>query len=192
MALGLSLKYAPAGAQNPATLALPYGRWEDLMRQKWTWDRVVRGSRGINCTGHCAFNVYVKNGIVWREEQQGEYGRSGDDTPDYGPRGCQKGLRQAKYMYGKQRVLYPMKREGARGEGKWERISWDQATSEIADKFIAPRRRVRPRVHHLRDGHADDPEAGLVLGAVPLLQHHRHHRARRPSPASATCRSAPT
>jgi DMSO reductase family type II enzyme molybdopterin subunit len=136
MAVGLSLKYAVAGAQNPAALAQPYGRWEDLMRQKWTWDRVVHGSRGINCTGHCAFNVYVKNGIVWREEQQGEYGRSGDDTPDYGPRGCQKGLRQAKYMYGKQRVLYPMKRKGARGEGKWERISWDQALSEIADKFI--------------------------------------------------------
>ena len=86
--------------------------------------------------GHCAFNIYVKDGIVWREEQQGEYGRSGDDTPDYGPRGCQKGNRQAKYMYGKQRVLYPMKRVGERGEGKWERISWDQAANEIADKFI--------------------------------------------------------
>jgi len=136
MALGLSLKYAPAGAQDPTQLAKPYARWEDLMRQKWTWDRVVRGSRGINCTGHCAFNVYVKNGIVWREEQQGEYGRSGDDTPDYGPRGCQKGIRQAKYMYGKQRVLYPMKRVGERGAGKWRRISWQQATDEIAAKFI--------------------------------------------------------
>ena len=136
LALGLSLKYAPAGAQTGAALAQPYGRWEDLMRQKWTWDRVVRGSRGINCTGHCAFNVYVKNGIVWREEQQGEYGRSGEDTPDYGPRGCQKGIRHAKYMYGKQRVLYPMKRVGERGAGKWQRISWDQAVDEITDKFI--------------------------------------------------------
>ncbi len=136
LALGLSLKYAPAGAQVPTAPAQPYGRWEDLMRQKWTWDRVVRGSRGINCTGHCAFNVYVKNGIAWREEQQGEYGRSGEDTPDYGPRGCQKGVRQAKYMYGRQRVLYPMKRIGKRGEGKWQRVSWDQAVDEIADKII--------------------------------------------------------
>jgi len=137
VALSLSLRYAPAAAQDPAAaLAAPYAVWEDLMRRKWTWDRVVHGSRGINCTGHCAFNLYVKNGIVWREEQQGEYGRSGDDTPDYGPRGCQKGIRQAKYMYGKQRVLYPMKRVGARGAGQWERISWDQAVSEIADKFL--------------------------------------------------------
>ena len=39
-------------------------------------------------------------------------------------------------MYGKQRVLYPMKRAGERGEGKWERITWDDALTEIADKFI--------------------------------------------------------
>ncbi len=140
----LSLKYVvPGAALAQIPMPIPdeaptqgYGRWEDLMRRKWTWDKVVRGSRGINCTGHCAFNIYVKNGIVWREEQQGEYGRSGDDTPDYGPRGCQKGNRHAKYMYGKQRVLYPMKRVGERGEGKWQRVGWEQAIDEIADKFI--------------------------------------------------------
>lgn len=138
-AAALSLKYMPREALAQATSSpsgIAYRHWEDLMRKKWTWDRVVRGSRGINCTGHCAFNIYVKKGIVWREEQQGEYGRSGEDTPDYGPRGCQKGIRHSKYMYGNQRVLYPMKRVGERGEGKWQRISWDQAISEIADKFI--------------------------------------------------------
>jgi len=135
-ATALSLKYMASSAALAQEAIPVYGLWEDVMRKKWTWDRVVRGSRGINCTGHCAFNIYVKNGIVWREEQQGEYGRSGEDTPDYGPRGCQKGIRHSKYMYGKQRVLYPMKRAGERGEGKWERISWDQAISEIADKVI--------------------------------------------------------
>jgi dimethylsulfide dehydrogenase subunit alpha/complex iron-sulfur molybdoenzyme family reductase subunit alpha len=112
-----------------------YRKFEDIYREKWQWDRVVRGTHGTNCAGNCAFNVYVKNGIVWREEQQGEYGSSGD-APDYGPRGCQKGLRHAKYMYGPQRVLYPMKSIGERGDGKWERISWEQATTEIADKFL--------------------------------------------------------
>ncbi len=133
VAVALSLRYAPAAAQ--ATVSLPYGAWEDLQRRKWSWDRVTHGTHGTNCSGTCAFNIYVKNGIVWREEQQGQYGRS-EDAPDYGPRGCQKGLRHAKYMYGKQRVLYPMKRVGERGEGKWQRISWDQAMSEIADRFI--------------------------------------------------------
>ena len=39
-------------------------------------------------------------------------------------------------MYGKQRILYPMKRVGERGEGRWERVTWDQALAEIADRFI--------------------------------------------------------
>lgn len=132
-AVALSLKYANAAGQVADE---GYGRWEDLMRHKWTWDRVAHGSHGTNCQGGCAFNVYVKNGIVWREEQQGQYGKSDPDAPDYGPRGCQKGLRHAKYMYGRQRVLYPMKRVGERGQGKWERISWEQALIEIADRFI--------------------------------------------------------
>ncbi|MEN8198406.1 MAG: hypothetical protein ABFS30_18205, partial [Pseudomonadota bacterium] len=80
LAATLSLKFGipVAVAQGLGNPEQAYGAWEDLMRQKWTWDKVVHGSRGINCTGHCAFNIYVKDGIVWREEQQGEYGRSGD------------------------------------------------------------------------------------------------------------------
>jgi len=140
VAFGLSLKYAqPVGAQlvdGQGADQEPYGAWEDLMREKWTWDQVAHGTHGTNCQGGCAFNVYVKDGIVWREEQQGEYGKSDPDVPDYGPRGCQKGLRHAKYMYGNQRILYPMKRVGERGAGQWERVTWDQAMTEIADRFL--------------------------------------------------------
>lgn len=131
----LTLNYAGAAPSSGSSGEKVYRKFEDVYRKKWTWDRVVRGSHGTNCAGNCAFNVYVKNGIVWREEQQGEYGGY-PDAPDYGPRGCQKGLRHAKYMYSSHRVLYPMKRVGKRGEGKWERISWEQATDEIADKFL--------------------------------------------------------
>ena len=130
----LSLRYGSISALAQETVP-DYAGSEDLMRQKWTWDKVVHSSHGTNCTGSCAFNVFVKNGIAWREEQQAEYGSSGD-VPDYGPRGCQKGLRHAKYMYGPQRVLYPMKRVGERGAGQWERVTWEQALDEIADKFI--------------------------------------------------------
>ncbi len=139
----LGLRYATVNAQD--TDATAYRRWEDVQRNKWTWDKVARGTHGTNCTGNCAFNVYVRNGIAWREEQQGEYGQSEPDVPDFGPRGCQKGLRHAKYMYGKQRILYPMKRVGGRGEGKWERVSWDQALNEIADKFIDYNVKYGPR-----------------------------------------------
>ncbi|MEQ1802071.1 MAG: molybdopterin-dependent oxidoreductase [Gammaproteobacteria bacterium] len=128
-----SVAAAPAG---PDVAVPAYRRFEDLLRNKWTWDRVAHGTHGTNCAGTCAFNVYIRNGIVWREEQQGMYASSGDDVPDYGPRGCQKGLRHARYMYGPQRILYPMKRVGERGSGRWERVSWGDATDAIADKFL--------------------------------------------------------
>ncbi len=134
--LGLMLRHSPlSAAEALAAPQEPYRRFEDVYRNKWTWDRVARGTHGTNCAGTCAFNVYIKGGVVWREEQQAEYLPSGD-APDYGPRGCQKGLRHSKWMYGKQRVLYPMKRTGERGEGKWQRITWDQAAGEIADKIL--------------------------------------------------------
>ena len=43
----------------------------DVYRKHWTWDKTVRGTHMINCwyQAHCAFDVYVKDGIVFREEQ---------------------------------------------------------------------------------------------------------------------------
>jgi hypothetical protein len=148
------------------------------MRRKWTWDKVVRGSRGINCTGHCAWNVYVRNGIVWREEQQGEYGRSGEDTPDYGPRGCQKGARHAKHMYGKQRVLYPMKRVGERGAGAGSASAGSRRRTRSPPSSSSTRWPAGPDSITYRDGHRDDRQARLLRGAVPLRERLRHRDAR--------------
>jgi hypothetical protein len=41
----------------------------------------------------------------------------------------------AKWLYHPEHLNYPLKRAGARGEGKWQRISWDQALDEIAEKL---------------------------------------------------------
>ena len=48
---------------------------------------------------------------------------------------CPKGQNPMQYVYSKERVLYPMKRDGKKGEGKFKRISWDQALNEIADQI---------------------------------------------------------
>ena len=90
----------------------------------------------INCVGNCAFRIYVKDGIVLREEQLAEYPQINPDTPDANPRGCQKGAIHSAAMYEGDRLRYPMKRAGERGEGRWQRISWDQATTEIADRIV--------------------------------------------------------
>ena len=159
----LALNYALPGTAFAAQPVL-YRRFEDVYRNKWTWDKVARGTHGTNCAGNCAFNVYVRNGVVWREEQQGLYEPSGE-SPDYGPRGCQKGLRHARYMYGSQRVLYPMKRAGKRGDGQWQRISWQQATAEIADKFIDLATADGPEVISLGSG----TQLGVKLASLAAL-----------------------
>ncbi|MFC7020673.1 MULTISPECIES: molybdopterin-dependent oxidoreductase [Haloarcula] len=114
----------------------PYRDWEDLYREEWDWDSVARSTHSVNCTGSCSWNVFVKDGQVWREEQAGDYPTIDDDLPDPNPRGCQKGACYTDYVNADQRVTHPLRRTGDRGEGQWERISWDEALTEIADHVI--------------------------------------------------------
>lgn len=115
-----------------------YATWEDLYRTQWTWDKTAWGSHLNICwpTGCCLFHVYVRNGIVWREEQAARTVASSPEYPDYNPMGCQKGAAFNNNLYGDERVLYPLKRVGERGEGKWKRVSWDEATTDIADAIL--------------------------------------------------------
>jgi DMSO reductase family type II enzyme molybdopterin subunit len=91
----------------------------------------------VDCyPGGCSFRVYTKDGIVWREEQSGVYPHIEDGVPDMNPRGCQKGSSFSRVMYGAERLKYPLERVGERGEGKWRRITWDEALTKIADAML--------------------------------------------------------
>ncbi|MDP6980224.1 MAG: molybdopterin-dependent oxidoreductase [Myxococcota bacterium] len=121
-----------------AVPVLAYTDWRDIYRERWTWDKVVRSSHFVNCwyQAHCAWNVYVKDGLVWREEQVAEYPQTNAEVPDPNPRGCQKGACFSERMYDPARVRYPLKRVGERGSGHWKRVSWDEALGDIADKML--------------------------------------------------------
>ncbi|MBI2914226.1 MAG: molybdopterin-dependent oxidoreductase [Chloroflexi bacterium] len=115
----------------------PYRDWDDVYRQQWQWDKVVWGSHCVDCyPGNCPFRVYVKDGVVLREEQAGTYGTIEEGVPDFNPMGCQKGAGWSQHLYGPERLLYPLRRIGRRGSGKWKRISWDDALTEIADAVL--------------------------------------------------------
>ena len=114
----------------------PYRGWEEVYRREYEHDQVGFSAHCVNCHGNCAFKILAKDGIVIREEQLAQYPQIAPDIPDTNPRGCQKGAINSQAMYEPDRIRYPMKRVGERGEGKWQRISWDQATGEIADKII--------------------------------------------------------
>lgn len=131
------LRWSSAAAPSVLAEEYAYRAWEDLYRRQWTWDRVVKGTHvRANCVGTCSWDLYVKEGIVWREEQSPVFEATNGTLPDFNPRGCQKGACYSALMYAPSRLKYPLRRVGARGEGKWKRISWDEALGEIADKII--------------------------------------------------------
>ncbi|MCP5056404.1 MAG: molybdopterin-dependent oxidoreductase [bacterium] len=115
-----------------------YGDWRDLYRERWTWDSISKSTHYVNCAYQrgCAWNVYVKEGVVWREEQVGDYPQTNSEVPDFNPRGCQKGACYSDRMHDPSRMLHPLKRVGERGEGRWKRISWEEGLREVADSAI--------------------------------------------------------
>ncbi|HSB27161.1 MAG TPA: nitrate reductase subunit alpha [Pyrinomonadaceae bacterium] len=81
--------------------------WEDFYRNRWQHDKVIRSTHGVNCTGGCSWNIYVKQGIVTWEMQALDYPLLQDGLPPYEPRGCQRGISYSWYLYSPIRVKYP-------------------------------------------------------------------------------------
>lgn len=81
--------------------------WEDLYRNRWQYDKVVRSTHGVNCTGGCSWQVYVKDGIITWELQYTDYPILKANIPPYEPRGCQRGISFSWYIYSPLRVKYP-------------------------------------------------------------------------------------
>jgi DMSO reductase family type II enzyme molybdopterin subunit len=148
-----------------STAARTYSTFEDVYRQKWTWDKVTWGTHLVDCyPGSCSWRVYTKDGLVFREEQGAQYPQVEKLVPDMNPRGCQKGGCFSEVMYGAERITYPMRRVGERGEGKWERITWDEALTSVADAMIDAVQEQGPEsiIHEFGTG-----EGGIIHGAIP-------------------------
>jgi len=97
------------------------------------------------CGTYCHIIAHVEDGKVVKVEadKQSVMGNS-----------CIRGVNAVEYHHHSKRLNCPLKRVGARGEAKWEQISWEQAMDEIAGKLAS-----------IRDQYG--PEAVLVLGGSP-------------------------
>ena len=84
--------------------------WENAYRQRWSHDKIVRSTHGVNCTGSCSWKIYVKGGIVTWETQQTDYPRTRPGLPNHEPRGCARGASYSWYLYSANRLKYPMVR----------------------------------------------------------------------------------
>jgi len=116
------------------------------------WDEAHFGTHCVNCVpGDCPIYVLVKDGKVVREEAAGVREQVEPGVPDMNPMICQKGLAWSLEMEAPDRIEYPLRRVGGRGEGRWERISWDEALRETADAMLDAIEEVGPEsiVHEL-------------------------------------------
>jgi anaerobic selenocysteine-containing dehydrogenase len=81
-----------------------------------------------NCHSLCGVLVTVKDGVAVKIEGDPEHPLSKGFL-------CVKGLSHLQLVYHPERIKYPLKRIGERGEGKWQRTSWNEALDAIAHKF---------------------------------------------------------
>ncbi|UPO75984.1 nitrate reductase subunit alpha [Arthrobacter sp. Helios] len=107
-------------------------------RNRWSHDKVVRSTHGVNCTGSCSWKVYVKDGIITWEAQETDYPTVGPDRPEYEPRGCPRGAAFSWYTYSPTRVRYPyirgvlldLYREAKRGAGGDPVLAWEALVAD--------------------------------------------------------------
>jgi nitrate reductase / nitrite oxidoreductase, alpha subunit len=114
---------------------------EDMYRNEFSFTYGKKEEHGfayhcVNCQGNCAWEVWSNNGVITRENQSARYPIINAKIPDFNPRGCNKGVQHSQTMYQKDRILYPMVRVGERGEGKWKRISWDEAAERVCQEIF--------------------------------------------------------
>lgn len=86
---------------------------------------------------HCGLNAYVKDGKIIKVEGV-------DGYPNNNGHLCIRGASTRQYVYRKGRLKYPMRRTGPRGSGEYERISWEEAYSEITGKLQEIKRQYGP------------------------------------------------
>ena len=122
---------------------------EELLKAKIpgeeTGIQVKTGFCGF-CGGDCLLDFYIKDGKIIKTE--------GNCTlPGANGRVCVKGAAIKQALYNPDRILYPMKRVGKRGEGKFERISWEEALDTIAEKMQSVKEAYGPEQTMVYVGH---------------------------------------
>ena len=91
-------------------------------------DITIKKSTCRMCHGGCGVNLHIQDERIIKVE--------GDpDNPMNKGALCPLGASSLEQIYNPKRLKYPMRRVGERGEGKWERISWDEAYDEMVAKI---------------------------------------------------------
>jgi len=117
--------------------------WEEFYRNRWQHDKIIRSTHGVNCTGGCTWQIYVKDGIVTWEMQGLDYPSLQAGLPPYEPRGCQRGISYSWYLYSPLRVKYPYARGALLDLWKKARAQYDDPVEAWKSLVENPEARQR-------------------------------------------------
>lgn len=115
---------AVAGGATPALQALAA---DSETSSNSDGEKIMPGRCYFGGCFSCNYNVTVRDGRAVKV--------SPDPDALFGRRPCLKGYSLPQRMYSQERIKYPMKRVGERGENQWERISWEEAIATITEKW---------------------------------------------------------
>ncbi|MDR0805592.1 MAG: molybdopterin-dependent oxidoreductase [Enterobacteriaceae bacterium] len=120
---GISLPFSNAKAQGTKQTPPPASQEEKLV-----WSACT-----VNCGSRCPLRMHVVNGEIKYVETD----NTGDDLyqQQHQVRACLRGRSMRRRIYNPDRLKYPMKRVGKRGEGKFKPITWEEAFDTIADSM---------------------------------------------------------
>ena len=155
----------------------PKERWDDwveLDSRAWP-ERVEHRSMLVpttcfNCESACGLLAYVDRDTLQVRKFEGNPAHPGSRG-----RNCAKGPATINQVTDPDRILYPLRRAGARGEGRWERATWDEALDALAARIraaIVEDRRNEIMIHIGRPG--EDGYTERVLASWGIDGHNSH------------------
>jgi anaerobic selenocysteine-containing dehydrogenase len=155
----------------------PKERWDDwteLDSRAWPKRKERRYSlvptTCFNCESACGLLAYIDKATGEVQKFEGN-----PEHPGSRGRNCAKGPATLNQITDPDRILFPLKRTGKRGEGQWERVSWDEVLNEIASRIraaIIEDRRNEIMYHVGRPG--EDGFTERILAAWGVDGHNSH------------------
>lgn len=168
----------PGPSGHPGLAAFPpkerWDDWQELDSKAWPQRKERRyllvPTTCFNCESACGLLAYVDRDTLQVRKLEGN-----PEHPGSRGRNCAKGPATLNQIHDPERILHPLKREGKRGEGKWKRVSWDEALADIAARIADSLDRNRPNevMYHVgRPG--EDGYTERVLAAWGVDGHNSH------------------
>ncbi len=140
-------------------------RWPEKVPRRYTLVPTIC----FNCESACGLLAYVDKTTFEVRKFEGNPAHPGSRG-----RNCAKGPATHNQTYDPERILYPLKRVGERGEGKWKRVSWDEALTDISERMRESRKVRRTGIMYHVGRPGEDHYTNRVITAWGVDGHNSH------------------